>query len=84
MARERRGWIEVVASILDAANKKGGVNKTSIVYRANLNFGRLERYMEVLMEKGLIEQQLEGDLLFKTSERGKEFLDRYKRIRELI
>jgi predicted transcriptional regulator len=84
MVRERRGWIEVVADILDAANRRAGVNKTSIVYKANLNFGRLEHYMEFLINKGLMQKKSDDEVLFKTTEKGKEFLDRYRKVRELI
>ena len=83
MVRSRRGWLEVVADILDAANKRGGVNKTRIVYKANLNFRRIESYLEILMEGGLIEKH-SAEGLFKTTERGRDFLKRYREIREFI
>jgi len=85
VARSRRGWLDLVADILDVANKEGGVNKTRIVYRANLNFRRLEGYMEPLMERGLIRENSEGgDALFETTERGREFLNRYRKTRDLL
>jgi len=85
VTRSRRGWLEVIADILEVANKEGGVNKTRIVYRANLNFHRLERYMETLTERKLIrENSAEGDALFETTEKGREFLNRYRKTRDLI
>jgi len=85
VTRSRRDWLEVIADILDVANKEGGVNKTRIVYRANLNFHRLERYMEALKERNLIrEHSVKGDDLFETTEKGREFLSRYRKTRDII
>ena len=47
-----------------------GAKKTHIVYRANLNFEVVNRYLTMLEEKGLIEKQ---DSLYVTTEKGKEF-----------
>lgn len=82
--RSKRAWLDVAASILDVANTKVGVNKSRIVYKANLNFHRFERYIEVLMGKGLIEEHSGSGALLKTTERGREFLRRYGSMRELI
>lgn len=54
--------------ILRAASE--GAKKTHIVYRANLNFEVANRYLDLLKEKGLIEQK--GNL-YVTTEKGKEF-----------
>jgi predicted transcriptional regulator len=47
-----------------------GAKKTHIVYRANLNFDVVNRYLYLLKEKGLIEQN--GNL-YITTEKGREF-----------
>ncbi len=47
-----------------------GAKKTHIVYRANLNFETVNRYLTLLKEKDLIEQK--GNL-YVTTEKGKEF-----------
>lgn len=50
---QRRSEIEVLASMLDVA--RGGVNKTKILYKANLSYSQLVNYLRFLMEKGLMD-----------------------------
>jgi predicted transcriptional regulator len=76
--KERRDKLEIVADILFVA--KGGAKKTEIVYKANLNFNRIELYLPDLEEKGLIGTTAEG--IYKTTEKGKEFLYDYKKMKE--
>ncbi|MBE9594879.1 MAG: winged helix-turn-helix domain-containing protein, partial [Proteobacteria bacterium] len=45
--------------------------KTPIVYKANLNFKRVDAYLPYLVDKGLIENT---GAVYKTTEKGKEFL----------
>ena len=47
-----------------------GAKKTHIVYRANLNFEVVNRYLSLLKENGLIEQK--GNM-YVTTDKGKEF-----------
>ncbi|MEA2032044.1 MAG: winged helix-turn-helix domain-containing protein [Euryarchaeota archaeon] len=49
--------------------------------KANLNFKRVERYLPYLEEKGLIEHT-SGE--YKTTERGKEFLRDYQKMKEQL
>jgi predicted transcriptional regulator len=85
VARSRRDWHDIMADILEVTDKEGGVNKTRIVYRANLNFRRLEGYMEDLTESNLLrENSIGGDALFETTEKGREFLSHYRKIRTFI
>lgn len=74
MARERRGRIQIVVDILTEA--LNGSNKTRIMYRANLNFLRFERYFSDLLEKGLIAElnSPRGKVVYRTTDKGKRFL----------
>jgi Predicted transcriptional regulator len=76
--KKRRGRLEIIADILSVA--KDGAKKTEIVYRANLNFNRVENYLPYLAEKELIEDTAEGG--YKTTEKGNEFLSDYKKMKE--
>ena len=58
-----------------------GAKKTAIVYNANLNFDRVGKYLLYLEEKGLIEHTNDG---YKTTERGKEFLRDYRKMKEQL
>lgn len=69
--------------VLAEASK--GVNKTHIVYGANLNFNIGEKYLSLLLDKGLLVKVVEdGERLYKTTERGVEVLNDYKRIRRAL
>jgi len=77
--KERRGRLEIIADILSVAMEEA--KKTEIVYRANLNFKRAGKYLPYLEEKGLIENENMSD---KTTEKGREFLRDYQRMREQL
>jgi len=69
--------------ILDEAFR--GVNKTKIVYGANLNFNMAERYLPLLLTRGLM-VKLDGERgdLYRITERGREVLKNYKQIRDFV
>ncbi len=83
MARGRRGRVEIMMDILDEAFR--GVNKTGIVYGANLNFNMAERYLPLLINRGLL-VKLDGQTgdVYKITERGREVLENYRQIREFV
>nr|WP_321498635.1 winged helix-turn-helix domain-containing protein [uncultured Methanolobus sp.] len=64
----RRSRTAISVEILRAALE--GAKKTHIVYRANLNFEVVNRYLSLLQENGLIEQR--GNM-YVTTDKGKEF-----------
>lgn len=78
----KRSLIEVFSHILTIASEKGGVNKTRIVYRANLNFVRAEEYLQLLIELGFLDYMQEGRFL--TTGKGHQFLVKYKDVLELF
>ena len=83
MVRGRRGRIEIMMDILDKAS--GGVNKTGIVYGANLNFDMAGRYLPLLMKRGLILRfNGEKGVVYRITERGRGVLRNYKQIREFV
>jgi predicted transcriptional regulator len=55
---KRRSEVEVLASILEVASR--GVNKTKILYKANLSYSQLVNYLRFLTEKGLMEVKSKG------------------------
>jgi len=78
---QRRSNLEIVAEILKIAKK--GVKKTRIVYGANLNFKMLGEYLERLERAGLITQSPNDSGLIMTTEKGKEYLQRFYGLKEL-
>lgn len=71
----RRSRIDIIIDVLEVA--KMGVNKTSVVYRSNLNFKLAEKYLELLQKHGLVEKRVEK---YITTEKGKIFLQKAKEI----
>jgi predicted transcriptional regulator len=76
-----RSRTEIVAMILDAANK--GTTKTKIMYIAFLSYGQLKEYLSILIENNLIEY-LDGANKFKTTEKGLIYLKMHNESRELL
>ena len=77
-----RSRTEIVAMILDAANK-GGETKTKIMYFAFLSYNQLNEYLSLLTENNLIEY-LDGTRTFRTTERGLNFLKMHNERTELF
>lgn len=74
-ARRRRSRVEVICDILSEA--LGGANKTRLMYHCNLNFMRFNRYLQELLDAGLVEcvgSNPEGVVLYKTSDKGRELV----------
>ncbi|MEJ5291988.1 MAG: winged helix-turn-helix domain-containing protein [Candidatus Methanosuratincola sp.] len=83
MGKTKRALIDVLYAILEVADKKDGVNKTAIVYNANLNFLRAEEHIMLLINHGLL--NVTGDRTkYRTTEKGREFLQRYRSLLQLI
>ena len=74
----RRGRFEIIGEILSLA--KGGARKTSIVYRANLNFNVVNKYLKLLVQEGLISPGEDSGKL-KTTRKGLLFLEAYKNMK---
>ena len=74
-----RTKVEILASILKVAGTR--TLKTHIMYKANLSFRQLERYLNFLETNGMLARTLDDDtLMFQVTEKGNEFLKDYERI----
>ena len=74
-ARHRRSRTEVIVDILSEA--LGGVNKTRLMYRCNLNFARFNRYLRELLDASVVERinaNPTGLTIYKTTDKGHELL----------
>jgi len=81
--KNNRGKIEIMADVL--ALSTAGIKKTHIMYRANLSYEQILHYLNRLLGKGLIAQNVsDGALVYRTTEKGREFLACYSRMSELI
>lgn len=71
----RRSKIDIIIDVLEVA--KMGVNKTSVVYRTNLNFKLADKYLELLQNQGLVENKLDK---YITTDKGRIFLEKAREI----
>lgn len=73
----RRSDLDICADILVAA--RSGAKKTHIVYRANLNFKLVRKYLRRLIENGLLRPSLEKNV-YTTTDEGMDFLEQYRKL----
>jgi len=82
-SRKRRDKLYIISEILEIA--KDGVLKTQIMYRANLSFTQLNDYLGFMLEIHLLEKIRQNDKdIYRSTEKGIDFLERYHRIAELL
>lgn len=84
---ERRSRTEIIIDILSEA--LGAANKTRIMYRANLNFLRFNRYFGELLDAGLVEVFDNpgsecGGVMYQTTEKGRELLKVLEKAKRFI
>jgi len=77
--RRKRSFLDIIAEILNVAQK--GASKTRLVYGCNLNFTVIKDYINALLELGLL--KYDGDGVFFTTVKGKDYLQNYRRLRSL-
>jgi predicted transcriptional regulator len=71
--KNNRGKIQIMADVLALATS--AIKKTHIMYRANLSYEQVCLYLEELILKRLIVQDLYADgVVYRTTEKGREFL----------
>lgn len=75
MGRCRRGEVEIMRDVLEVCLR--GASKTRIVYRANLNFTRLNKYLGMLLSLGyVVEEDVPSrSVVYRTTKAGKIFLN---------
>jgi len=73
----RRSDLDICADILVAA--RSGAKKTHIVYRANLNFKLVRKYLRRLIENGLLHPSPEKNV-YTTTDEGMDFLEQYRKL----
>jgi predicted transcriptional regulator len=80
---KRRDKLYIIAEILEIA--KDGVLKTQIMYRANLSFTQLNEYLVFMLKNELLGKIVSnGKEMYKATEKGLHFLQRYHEITELL
>lgn len=78
-----RSKLQIVAEILEIV--KGGAKKTHIMYRANLSYKLLCKYLDDVLECGLV--RVDSGERYVVAPKGEKFLqkfDDYKKLRERV
>jgi len=70
-----RSRLRIVADMLSVVSDNGDSKKTRIMYLANLSWDLLNRYLNDLMEAGLLSFNSSGS--YELTSKGKMFLDRF-------
>ncbi len=79
----KRGRFSIFADILEVAD--GGAGKTQIMYRANLSFRQLEKYLRFMLEINLLDETSNnGRKVYCATHKGITFLQHYDAIEDLL
>ena len=84
MIVKRRGKLEIIADILmSVKNKEGKIKPTHLLYKSNLSHAKLKEYINILLEKGMIQEQIvKGKKMIIMKDQGYKFLLEFERIKE--
>ncbi len=81
--KNNRGRIQIMGDVLALATS--GIKKTHIMYKANLSYEQVHLYLEELIGKALIAQDVSSDgVVYRVTEKGREFLLYYTRLIEFL
>ena len=83
---KRRDRHEIVSEILNYARR--GKIKTHIMYKAKLSYSQIQEYLPLLVKKGFIEnmtikRRKQTLKMYRTTEKGIEFLNRLESMNKL-
>jgi predicted transcriptional regulator len=80
--RGRRSKDQIIIEILSRC--ANGENITKIVYQTNTNFTTIRAYLDLLTENNLLECQGTSPILYKTTAKGIETMNRLRQIQKVV
>ena len=72
--------MEIAAGILEIA--KTGSRKTRIMYLGNLSFDLLQKYLEMLVNVGLLQTRNGKERIYVATEKGRQFLEDFNELQK--
>ena len=84
MGRNRRGEVQILTDILTLAMR--GVKMTHLMYKANLSYSTLHRYLNIALKQDLIKKVYNDDgfVVYCTTEKGKLLLEKLKDVKYVL
>jgi predicted transcriptional regulator len=81
--KNNRGKIQIMGDVLSLATS--GIKKTHIMYKANLSYEQVLLYLSELISKGLLAHDISQEgMVYRTTDKGREFLGYYNRLTEFL
>ncbi len=80
IAMVKRDRLEIMAEILDLCSEPR--TKTRVMYGTNLSWKMLQQYLAHMQSQGLLEAQ--DKTKYITTNRGQDFLEKWKELQELL
>ena len=82
VSASKRDSITILADILRSFSDSKASRKMSIVYKANLNFIRIGKYLDILIATGMVEvTSASNNVSYTITDRGREFLATYEKLK---
>jgi len=79
----RRGRLEIIYEILSICSKP--VYKTRILYRCNLSFSQLQKYLEYLFSHNLLTSFKEKQKdFYQVTDKGRTYIENYNALTNLL
>jgi len=80
----RRGEVQILMDILNIS--LSGVKVTHLMYRANLSYSTLRKYLFEALDKGLISnvRNSDGSVVYRTTEKGRLLLGKLKEVKSAL
>ena len=70
--------------MLNVVQKIGEAKPTHILYKANLSYKRFSEYLQVLKEKGFVDEiSRKGSSVYIITDRGREFIQEYGKLKQV-
>lgn len=83
MPGKRRGTLSILANIVTASIH--GINKTTLVYRTNLNFNTIKKYLVFLLNNDFLTvHHVDGKEIYKTTEKGLLLLQKLRDVKKYL
>jgi predicted transcriptional regulator len=84
---KRRESIEIIIHLLEASSSAEGATRTYIVYRSGLSYVRCERYIDLLIKKGLLgytEASIGRPAMYRVTNKGRATLTILSEVKDIL